>query len=80
MTDYGPFLFRIFTFVPLTRTHYSDLPLILKHAQIFPSALVALIEMSFRAVSVQPKGSDRLLDIFAPLSMSHLQVGPTNEK
>ena len=39
--NFGPF-----AFLPLTRTTYSDLPLISKHAQICPSAIKSLLRIA----------------------------------
>ena len=52
------FLFGTFTSMPLTRTHYSVLPLIFRYAQFCPPLLVSLIEMPFFAVTVRSKVFD----------------------
>ena len=68
-----------FTFVPLTRTHYSNLSLISKHAQICPSAVKCTyrnaLPCRFRPVKAVWPLTGRSFDIFAPPS---LQVGPTH--
>jgi len=61
------FLNGTFAFVPLTRTHYSDLPLILEHAQICPFVVSSPYKNTFRSVFVRSKGFDRLLDVFRTL-------------
>ena len=75
-----------FAFLSLTRTTYSDLPLISKPTQIFPSAVMCTyrndLPCHYRPVKELWPFLGRFLDIFAPLWLSHLHARPflTNKR